>query len=206
MRKQAANSDTARSTTRGGSVDAPKFGVKLRFARKLKGLKLSEVAAASGCSESLISKIENDQATPSVTLLHRLAQTLETNIAWFFALDDSGHEIVMRKGSRREIDFGKSLPMEGTSVESLAPFIQGNLLQVMLFTVAPNGKALDFLSHQGEDFGYVLEGEVIIIVDDVEYSLSEGDTFQFSSDRPHGYHNRGNTTAKIIWVNTPPTF
>lgn len=186
--------------------EAPRFGRKLRYARKLKGMKLAEVAAQAGCSEGLLSKVENNQTVPSVTLLHRLVQTLDTNITWLFTPEDSEQEIVTRQGERPEIDFGRFQPVEGTAVESVAPFFQGNLIQVMLFTVSPGGRSSEDISHKGEDFGYILEGRILLHVDGVEYELGPGDSFQFASERPHGYVNKFDQDARILWVNTPPTF
>lgn len=186
--------------------DGPRFGKKLRYARKLRGLKLAEVAALAGCSESLLSKVENDQSTPSVTLLHRLAQTLDTNIAWLFTEDDLERSVVTRKADRTQIDFGRFQPVEGTSVESVTPFHEGNLIQVMIFNVAPGGRSMDDISHKGEDFGFVLDGEITVHVDGVDYVLGPGDSFQFASERQHGYRNDSAREARILWVNTPPTF
>ncbi|MBM7049224.1 cupin domain-containing protein [Rhizobium lusitanum] len=184
----------------------PKLGAKLRHARRMKGLKLSEVATEVGCSESLLSKIENDLSTPSVALLHQLAQALGSNIAWLFTENEHGDDIIVRKADRHAIDFGLHHGTEGTKVESVAPYVTDNLLQAMIFTIAPDGKTASALKHQGEDFGYVLEGSLTLLVDGKEYEIFEGDTFQFRSDRPHGYHNKTSAIAKVLWINTPPTF
>ena len=58
----------------------------------------------------------------------------------------------------------------------------------------------------GEEMGYVLEGMIDLTVGDQVCRLFEGDSFFFPSEEPHGYANPGDTVAKVLWVNTPPTF
>jgi quercetin dioxygenase-like cupin family protein len=72
--------------------------------------------------------------------------------------------------------------------------------------VEPGGASDGKISHEGEELGYVIEGHLELTVDDHHAILGPGDSFFFSSQRPHGYRNAGNTTVKIIWVNSPPTF
>ena len=78
------------------------IGVRLRHARLTKGLSLRAVADQVGCSESFVSKIENDKVNPSLATLHKLVRVLETNIAALFSdgPDESSVQI-FRPGSRR---------------------------------------------------------------------------------------------------------
>jgi transcriptional regulator with XRE-family HTH domain len=61
------------------------IGTKIRFTRRLRSLTLKEVAAATGCSESLLSKIENGHASPSLKMLQRLTHALGLTIGNLFA-------------------------------------------------------------------------------------------------------------------------
>ena len=54
--------------------------------------------------------------------------------------------------------------------------------------------------------GYVLQGELELQVNGQFFDLKEGDSFYFRSDLPHGYKNPGSKVARVIWINTPPTF
>lgn len=183
-----------------------RIGPRLKHARLIKGLRLADLAKKVECSESLLSKIENNKATPSLSLLHRLGKALGTNIPWFFTADDETPEIIMRRADRPIIEFDRYRQTEGTTVERFAPFHRGHLLQALLFVVTSGGHSLDDIQHEGEELGYVLEGELELTVDGEPYLLKEGDAFQFRSERPHGYRNRGTATARILWINTPPTY
>jgi mannose-6-phosphate isomerase-like protein (cupin superfamily) len=62
------------------------------------------------------------------------------------------------------------------------------------------------LQHEGEECGYVLEGRLELRVGSKKYSLGRGDSFFFPSTVPHTYHNPGKVIARVVWINTPPTF
>jgi quercetin dioxygenase-like cupin family protein len=72
--------------------------------------------------------------------------------------------------------------------------------------VEAGGSSGGTITHVGEELGFVLEGEVEIMLGDKPYLLKEGDSIFFPSELPHGYRNPGDKTARILWINTPPTF
>lgn len=127
---------------------------------------------------------------------------LDTNIAWILTTANDKQDVVLRKSERLSVDFSRYVPAEGTLMERLAPFFEGQLLEVMLLIVAPGGHSKELIEHSGEDAGYVLEGDVEVQVEDRTFRLEPGDAFQFRSERPHGYRNVGTIPAKILWVNT----
>jgi transcriptional regulator with XRE-family HTH domain len=177
-----------------------KIGARLKHARLFRGLTLQQVACQVGCSESLLSKIENDRTDPSLATLHRIVAALETNISAIFNSDADGHDVVFPPGQRPIIRFA-----EGIELERLIPYSPGHLMQANINCVAP-GSHDELVTHQGEELGYVLEGEIELILGDNSYTASAGSSFYFRSDVPHGYRNRGKVTARIIWVNSPPTY
>ena len=61
-------------------------------------------------------------------------------------------------------------------------------------------------SHEGEEVAYILEGQVEFIVGDERFQLKAGDSICYRSEQPHGYRNGGDDYAKLIVVNTPPSF
>ncbi|MCP4329307.1 MAG: cupin domain-containing protein [Alphaproteobacteria bacterium] len=185
---------------------ALRIGAKLKHARRLKGMRLIDVARRIDCSESLLSKIENNKATPSLSLLHRLCTVLETNIAWLFTAKDETPSIVLRKAERPVFEFDNFRQTEDTEVERVAPYYDGQMLQALLFVIGPGGHSLDVIRHEGEEVGYVLAGRLDLTVDGQTYHLETGDAFQFRSDRPHGYRNPGTETTRVLWINTPPTY
>jgi len=183
-----------------------RLSARLRLARQLRGMTLRAVADAAGCSESLLSKIENGKASPSLPMLHRLVQALDTNIGWMFEEVDGDEGIVFRRGSRPMIALDPLRRGEGISLERVIPYSPGHVLQCNIHHIEIGGESAGPIQHAGEEVGYVLSGEIELIVDEKSYRLAAGDSFVFRSELPHHYCNAGSEPASIFWVNTPPTF
>ena len=195
-----------RAETADGGAAAARLGVRLRLARQTRSMTLKAVAEAAGCSESLLSKVENGKASPSLPMLHRLVQVLETNIGWMFEEVDGEEGIVFRKGSRPLIALDPLRRGAGISLERVIPYSPGHMLQCNIHHIEKDGESAGPIQHAGEEVGYVLAGEIDLVIDGRTFHLSAGDSFVFRSELPHHYRNRGEERASIFWVNTPPTF
>lgn len=191
----------ARTADDGAGKTASMLGGRIRHARRVMHLTMTQVAAKASCSESLISKIENGQATPSLAMLHRIAVALDTNIAALTAEDAPLDSPVLQHGKRPVIQTGG-----GIALERLVLAKRGGLLQANIHIVQPGVEADGQIVHTGEEVGYVLEGQIELLLGDERHLILAGDAFTFSSQIPHGYRNTGNTVARILWVNTPATF
>lgn len=188
------------------SADAIRLGSRLRLSRQVRGLTLKALAQAANCSESAISKIENGKASPSLPMLHRLAEAIGTNIGWMFEETDGDEGIVFRAGTRPLIALDPLRRGEGISLERVIPYSSGHLLQCNIHHIEAGGASAGPIQHAGEEVGYVLAGEVELTVADRSFRLEPGDAFVFKSDLPHHYRNVGDVRASIFWVNTPATF
>lgn len=184
-----------------------KLGLKLKMARRAKGLTLKELALRCGCSESLLSKVENGHVLPSIKITHRLVHNLDTNITWLFDESIPQNEPVLRQGQRPVITLDY-YPGDhaGIRIERIIPYREGHILQSNIHHIEPGAKSGEAFVHEGEETGYIVVGEVILQLDDVTYHLRQGDAFCFPSDIPHSYSNPGTCTASILWTCTPPTF
>jgi quercetin dioxygenase-like cupin family protein len=169
------------------------------------GLTLGEVAARAGCSESMVSRIETANSNPSLTLLRRLAAALDLNVAALFA-GEGGDDVVQRAGERPRLADDALRRGDGVVLERIIPHHPAAMLQANVHIVAEGGASDGLIAHAGEEVGYVLDGEVDLTVEGRTWRLRPGDSFHFRSERPHGYRNAGDGQARILWVNTPPTF
>ena len=91
-------------------------------------------------------------------------------------------------------------------MERVIPYEKGRLLQSNIHIIEPGGSSFGMISHEGEEVGYVIAGEIELFLGDNSYRLSTGDTFCFRSEIGHGYRNAGSKEARVLFVNTPPTF
>jgi transcriptional regulator with XRE-family HTH domain len=183
-----------------------RIGVKLKHARLMRGLRLRDVAARADCSESLVSKVENDRANPSLSTLHRIANALDINIGQLFALPDEGQKIIHRKGERPVISDDTIQSGSGVTLERLIPYDTGCLLQGNILIIGPGGDSGGEFTHDGEEVGYVLEGALEITVDGNSYVAEAGDSFYFHSTLPHSCRNLSKGVTRVLWINTPPSF
>jgi transcriptional regulator with XRE-family HTH domain len=183
-----------------------RIGSRLKHARMVRGLTLKQVADAARCSESFVSKLENDKASPSFTMLHRLTEILGANVAALFAASDQTGGVISHPGSRPVILTDQLRVGKGIKLERLIPYSHSYLLQGNIHHIDTGGRSDGNIVHSGEEVGYVLEGEIELTVDGRRYRAKEGDSFHFRSELPHGYRNVGTKPARIIWINTPPTF
>jgi transcriptional regulator with XRE-family HTH domain len=178
-----------------------RIGGRLRHARMVKRLTLKQVAGSAGCSESLLSKIENGRAYPSLPMLHRIAVAVGTNVTALLAFAGEEDSVVSYPEQRAHYVDG-----HGIRLERLIPYAESHLLQSNIHWIAPGANLEGELTHQGEELGYVLEGEIELTVDGRRFRAGTGASFHFRSELPHSYRNVGNVPAKVIWVSTPPTF
>jgi DNA-binding transcriptional MerR regulator/quercetin dioxygenase-like cupin family protein len=174
------------------------IGAHLRQLRNRRRLSLAQVARAVGISVGFLSALERSQMSGSVGTLRRLARFYKTNILDFFDATGASSRQV-RPADRKVLEAGT-----GVRMELLA---WGNtVMEPHLFRIAPEAGSGDPYTHEGEEFIYVLRGDLEIMVDSERYRLKPGDSFYFESATPHRWKNPGRKETWVLWVNTPPTF
>lgn len=175
------------------------LGPRLRRLRLQARLSLAAVARATEVSVGFLSGVERGQMSASVGTLRRLARFYGINIlALFDPAEANPHRV--RPRERKVLEAGP-----GVRMELLA---WGNtVMEPHLFRIAPGAGSGEAYSHEGEEFLYLLRGQLQITLEDGEtHRLAEGDSLYFESNSPHRWVNPGKRETWVIWVNTPPTF
>ena len=174
------------------------IGKQLRRLRLKHRLSLAQVADSVGISVGFLSALERSHMSASVGTLRKLARFYKTNILDFFEPAQASSRVVS-PAKRKTLEAGP-----GVRMELLA---WGNtVMEPHLFRIAPKAGSGESYTHDGEEFLYVLRGELQIAVEDKEYTLKTGDSFYFESSSPHRWLNPGQSESWILWINTPPTF
>jgi transcriptional regulator with XRE-family HTH domain len=184
------------------SQPEPMIGPSLRGARRRQGMTLRQVADAAGVTESFLSQVERDLASPSIATLRRIAVALNTSIG--VILDEAGpHGQLVRAADRRVVSY----PGLKARDEFLTDGNNGRL-QVILSVVEPGGgTGPEAYSHESdEECLVVLEGSLDLWVGTEQHRLEAGDAIRYSSRIPHRNENPGPGTARILFVITPPSF
>lgn len=205
-RTRTSSGGTPAKPGSGASPTLVPIGARLRHARLVKGWLIKELAERVGVSVSLISKYENDKLLPPLTVLHSLVSELETNIGALFEANWSSLTYVARQGSRPCLAAGGKAEAAGVTLERLIPNGRGHLLQGNIHIVPPGGGSMGSIRHEGDEFGYVLEGRLELRIEETAHDLAPGDSFAFPSNLPHTYRNPGKAVTRVLWINTPPTF
>lgn len=173
------------------------IGKKLNALRKRKGLTLQQLSDGSGLSPAFLSQVEREQTSLSVSSLASIARALEVSPSYFFPPPQRNGTVV--RGYDRH-----PFRMDEAEViyARLGGSYEGRTLEPLIATYPP-GYLSELSSHRGEEFYYVLDGQLVVTLDDDEYVLHANDSMQFSSTLPHRLANPGETPAHVIAVNTP---
>lgn len=192
----------------GGTVRQPNatgeqaaLGTRIQRLRKAKGVSLRELGAAAQLSASHLSAIERSLNNPSVAVLQKLAAALGTNMVQILGVQTFDNQLVVKPDERRPLD----VKLNGVEIQQL--FRVETVLESLLFIVEPGATSGESYQHDGEEFLFMLNGSLDIVLDETEqYKLQPGDSMTFVSHRPHRFANTGEKAASVLWINTPPTF
>ena len=177
-----------------------KIGYKLKTLRIAKGLTQEELADRSELSKGFISQLERDLTSPSISTLVDILQCLGTNLKDFFN-DEEEEQIVFRQTDY----FEKKDDDLGNIIEWIIPNAQKNEMEPIRLTLASGGTTYPDLPHEGEEFGYVINGTIQIHIGNKIYKAKKGESFYFTPSGRH-YIEAGKTGAVLIWVSSPPSF
>lgn len=186
--------------------DALHVGARLKELRKNEKLSIATLSERSQVSTGLISQIEHDKVVPSVVTLWRLSQALKTNISYFFEEDEAPTRQIIRKGNQRILLTDKG-HTEYTLYTSTNPM---RTLDMCKVCIQPGQiieeDFMDLATHEGEECGVVLSGEVTVRLGNEEITLYEGDSITFKSTIPHKYLNHSDEVSVSMWSMTPTFF
>ncbi len=175
------------------------IGKRIKEIRIINGLTQEELADRAELSKGFISQVERDLTSPSIATLEDILQCLGVDIADFFAKAEPVQTVFGEKDY-----FVKEEKETGVTIEWIVPNAQKNSMEPIRVTIDPGGETMMDAPHEGEEFGYVLEGSVEILWEDKSYTANAGETFYYKADK--GHRIRSEKGAKLIWISTPPNF
>lgn len=175
-------------------------GSRIRRIRMSKKLTLSDIADKVSLSVSYLSQIENGKVDISLSHLQSIANALGTNVADFFTQPKNSDYCIIRKEERKYYEDSNGI--------SEAPLFthDDSLLETAIINLPPRTGSSCNSMHEGEEFTFVISGNVIVWLDNEEFSLKEGDIIFYNSMLAHRWENKSSASTKILVVNTPKTF
>ena len=175
------------------------IGNKLKELRVLKGLTQEELADRSELSKGFISQLERNLTSPSITTLMDILQCLGTSIGEFFN-EAPDEQIVFGKQDY----FVKEDTEYKNEIKWIIPNAQKNTIEPIYLTLQAGGSTCPDTPHEGEEFGYVLQGAVSIYLGNKTYKAKKGESFYYTADKTHFLSSKNGAT--LIWVSSPPSF
>ncbi|MCP1101525.1 transcriptional regulator with XRE-family HTH domain [Aequitasia blattaphilus] len=176
------------------------IGQKLKELRVSKDLTQEELANRAELSKGFISQLERNLTSPSIATLVDILQCLGTSIHEFFE-EEKEEQVVFRYE-----DYFEKIDSElCNKTEWIIPNAQKNMMEPIRVTLEANGSTYLDMPHEGEEFGYVLRGDIKIFIGKHSYSAKKGESFYFVPSKEH-YIKAGKKGASLLWVSTPPSF
>lgn len=178
------------------------IGEKLRELRIQRNLTQEELADRCELSKGFISQVERDLASPSIATLKDMLECLGSNLQSFFA-DESKEKVVFAPQDM----FEKDADEEGHGkITWLVPDAQKNSMEPILLELMPGCTSHVMPPHEGEEFGYVLHGQVKLHAGKRQFIVKHGYSFCLHPATTHYLENTWQTPATVLWVSTPPSF
>lgn len=175
------------------------IGLKLKELRVLKGLTQEELADRAELSKGFISQLERNLTSPSITTLMDILQCLGTSPGEFFN-ETPEEQVVFSK-----VDYFEKYDTElKNEIKWIIPNAQKNVMEPILLTLEPGGQTYPDNPHEGEEFGYILQGTVSIHLGSKTYKAKKGESFYFTPDKKHYLSSKSG--AVLVWVSSPPSF
>lgn len=177
----------------------PDFGQRLKSLRSGKGWTLEETSERTALSKPYLSRLEAGERQPSIAAVLTLARVFGVSVGVLLdAPPPPAHNCVV-------VRHGDAAPRRGdglvyTALSSAAPFAH---LQPMRIVVSPHRKGSERFQHEGEEWVYVLSGQLRLSVAEQDFDLEPGDAAHFDSRQPHRLSARGGREVEVIVVAAP---
>ncbi|WP_151718435.1 helix-turn-helix domain-containing protein [Gemmobacter serpentinus] len=181
------------------------LGERLRQLRKRRKMTLAQLAEGCGLSIGYLSQIERNLAEPSINALFSIAHHLGVTVQWFFSGEEEAvpveeHGYVIRRANRLRVNYEQGI------VDELLTPRMSMTLEMIQSHMPPGSEVAQAYSHEGDEVGLVISGQMELWVGERHFMLQAGDSFSHSSREPHRYRNPGPGDTVVVWAISPPSY
>ena len=180
-----------------------RVGEKIKVLRERKGLSLKDLADSTGFSTALLSQMENHLVSPSLGTMIKLARAMGVKVGDFLGETEGEPFTIVRKDERKNVSrfASKDGVKYGYSYESLGFDKKDRHMEPFIVTLEPaTVKAMKTSVHEGEEFIFVLEGEMEVILGNHTDVLYPGDSIYYDSTIPHRVQCHQDKITRILAV------
>lgn len=173
-----------------------KLGINIRNVRLKKKMTLNEVAQKSELSISFLSQLERSKSSVTMTSLRKISEALDVSVSHFFQNTNTSSESIKRKQKYEIESYGDTeFSFLNLTGDMLKP-----LFEPIIATLFPGEKQKKPYTHRGQEFLYILEGSLTVILKEEEYLLNSGDSVHIESSSPHTWFNASDQPVKLLIV------
>jgi transcriptional regulator with XRE-family HTH domain len=198
----SSEANVAQRSAQDGAGQLAAIGGTIRGLRREHGLSLRDLSRLTGFSIGFLSLVERGQSSPALTSLYKIARALGSEVGDFFQPEEAEpHPLpnLTRSSDSTELEIAGG----NRTYRLLSGRAPDRVLEPLLVTVQPTETIEEPYSHEGEEFAYVLSGQLVFVIDGSEYRLAAGDSIHFQASVPHAIHNDTTEAVQAVWVLTP---
>lgn len=176
------------------------IGVKIKSLRKERKLTLKQIADHTNLSISFLSQVERSKSSITLESLKKISEALGVNPSYFFSESDRKEETTIM---RNVVSITNTMENQ-FFYKDLSGNIENPLFNPILVLLNPGAKREDSYSHSGQEFLYVLEGKLTILIDKEEHELNPFDCIYLDSTTPHNWINKTDSIVKFLCISSIP--
>lgn len=177
-----------------------KIGENLKRIRVANSLTQQELADRCELTKGYISQLERDLTSPSIATLTDILECLGTDLGSFF------NEAVDNKIVFKNDDVFVKESDDNYIINWIVPNAQKYKMEPILVELGAYSKIKTDEPHEGEEFGYVLNGSILLYYGKQSYKVRKGESFYIKANKTHYIENTGKSVARVLWISTPPNF
>lgn len=175
------------------------MGERIKRRRESLNVQASELANSIGVSASLISQIERGKSFPSILTLKKIADALHITVGELIGEQSNlnGHPLV-KKSQKKFVKKNKV----GTKSYLLSNHDPAKLMDPFLLDFPEEADSSDIMTtnNPGQEYCFVLKGRFQVTIGSAEFTITDGDSFYFTSDENHLFKNASKGSAQLLWI------
>ncbi|HLS20748.1 MAG TPA: cupin domain-containing protein [Bacillota bacterium] len=172
------------------------LGERIKQLRLEKNLTLKEVAEKTGLSISFISQLEHDKTSATLESFKKISEALGVNPSYFFTTPHTDTPSTVVRGALEQADYEKNAFI----YRDLKGAMENPLFNPILVVLHPGDNRGNNFTHKGQEFLYVLEGTLTVLLNEQKFTLEPNDCIFLDSSKPHYWQNHTDEPVKFLCV------
>lgn len=176
-----------------------KIGSKIKELRVSKGYTLKDISKKTDLTVSFLSQLERSKTSVTLQSLSKISKALGVNQSYFFGPDEEVTKHIIRNKNQHDVK------IHGTNFvyQSLAGNLSNQIFDPMIVVLLPDQNQNRIASmHEGQEFIYVIEGNLTVIIEESTSIIDPGDSFHIDSSTPHTWFNATCEVVKLLYVSS----